>query len=135
MSFRDDLRSHAIKGLTSMSLAAVLFYEGDVNNGFLPKESFDEETRKEPKAFVTLNTLLEGNNAEEQRFQDGKLQTPKLITREGIEKMLSLYGSLYRVSLHNPVDTNIKLCALKRCSELNSSFIRSLNKLFISVDI
>lgn len=107
-------------------LPAVQFYEGDTNNSFLPEELFDEKTRKAPKADVTLNMLLDDDTAEKQRFLEGKLQTPGLITPEGVKKMLEIYEGFYQFCLQNPIDYNVNLCAMKRCSELDSPFIRSL---------
>ncbi len=107
-------------------LPAVQFYEGDPNNSFLSEEVFDEKTRKSTKAYVTLNTLLEDEKAEEQRFKEGKLQIPGLITPEGIRKILDVYKGFYQFCMQNPANYNAQLCAMKRCSEVKSPFIRAL---------
>ena len=112
--------------LLNRILPAVKFYEGDTDNTFLPEDLFDEKTRKAHKAYVTLNTLLEDDKAEEQRFKEGKLQIPGLITPEGIRKILDVYEGFYQFCLENPINHNVRLCAMKRSNEINSPFIRSL---------
>ena len=125
MDFKDEIKG-LLNGLTPEIFSAIQFYEGDTNNSFLPENMYTEETRKAPKAYVTLNTLLDTDAAEEQRFREGKRQIPELITVDGVKKILDLYGGFYDICLKNPIDINIKICAMKRCSELESPFVRTL---------
>lgn len=114
-----------IKNLTPEAFSALKFYEGDINNNYLPSNLFDEKTRKSSKAYITINTLMQDNSTEEKIFNEGKKLLPELITPEGIKKLLELYKNIYKSSYRISLDSNQIICAFKRNSEMNGSCIKS----------
>lgn len=125
MNKQNIVRLQSLKNLTPKAFSAFKFYEGDTDNDFLPSNLFDEKTRKESKAYITINTLMQDNSTEEKIFKEGKKLLPELITPEGVKKLLELYKTIYCFSNVIQDDTDQKLCAFKRCSELNGSCLNS----------
>lgn len=119
-------RPDGTDSLLAEILPAVRFYEGAAGNSFLPEGTFDEETRNAPKAYITINTLLGDDTTEKSRFMEGKRQVSGLITPEGIGKILELYKGFYRFCVRNPAASGLRLCAMKRCSEVEAPFIGAL---------
>ncbi len=72
-------------------ISAAKYYMG-VPDGKYFETSCIEEAKK---AYVTLNTIMGGDTAEMDRFNEGKKQTPELLTPYGVKKMVSLFTHLF----------------------------------------
>lgn len=76
-------------------ISAAKYYMGVPDGQYFKITDFDENVVKARKAYVTFNTLMGGETAEKDRFDEGKKQIPELITSLGIKKMINLFTHLY----------------------------------------
>lgn len=76
-------------------ISAAKYYMGVPDGKYFSAKDFDESVVKAKKAYVTLNTIMGGETAEMDRFNEGKKQIPELITPLGVEKMIHLFTHLY----------------------------------------
>ena len=71
-------------------ISAAKYYMGVPDGKYFKNGEFDESVVKAKKAYVTLNTLMGGETAEMDRFNEGKKQIPELLTPLGVKKMINL---------------------------------------------
>lgn len=76
-------------------ISAAKYYMGVPDGLYFEASDFDESVVTAKKAYVTLNTIMGGDTAEKDRFNEGKKQVPELITSLGIKKMINLFTHLY----------------------------------------
>lgn len=76
-------------------ISAAKYYMGVPDGKYFTAKCFDESVVNAKKAYVTLNTIMGGETAEMDRFNEGKKQIPGLITPLGVEKMIHLFTHLY----------------------------------------
>lgn len=76
-------------------ISAAKYYMGVPDEKYFKAKDFDESVVKAKKAYVTLNTIMGGQTAEMDRFNEGKRQIPELLTPLGVKKMLHLFTHLY----------------------------------------
>lgn len=76
-------------------VSAAKYYMGVPDGKYFEAKDFGESVVKAKKAYVTLNTIMGGETAEMDRFNEGKKQTPELLTPLGVKKMIHLFTHLY----------------------------------------
>lgn len=82
-------------------ISAAKYYMGVPDGLYFQEKDFDESVVKAKKAYVTLNTIMGGDTAERDRFNEGKKQIPEMITSLGIKKMINLFTHLYCFAGYN----------------------------------
>ncbi|MCI9178386.1 MAG: hypothetical protein HFJ28_07635 [Clostridia bacterium] len=81
--------------ISQQIISAAKYYMGAPDGQYFTKKDFPDEVVNAKKAYITLNTILGGETAEMDRFQEGKKQVPELFTPLGVEKMITLFMHLY----------------------------------------
>lgn len=76
-------------------ISAAKYYMGVPDGKYFEAKDFPKSVVEAKKAYVTLNTLMGGETAEMDRFNEGKKQTPELLTPLGVKKMIHLFTHLY----------------------------------------
>lgn len=76
-------------------ISAAKYYMGVPDGKYFETSCIEENAVKAKKAYVTLNTIMGGDTAEMDRFNEGKKQTPELLTPYGVKKMVSLFTHLF----------------------------------------
>ena len=99
-------------------ISAAKYYVGQPDELYFTSDEFDESVVKAKKAYITLNTLMGGETAEEDRFSEGKKQIPGLITEKGIKKMINLFTHLYLLGTGN---TSIPFETVRACRQTEIS--------------
>lgn len=85
----------ASKVVSKEIISAAKYYMGVPDGKYFEASQFEENAVKAKKAYVTLNTIMGGETAEKDRFNEGKKQTPELLTPYGVKKMLNLFTHLF----------------------------------------
>ena len=76
-------------------VSAAKYYMGVPDGKYFEASYIEENAVKAKKAYVTLNTIMGGDTAERDRFNEGKKQTPELLTPYGVKKMVNLFTHLF----------------------------------------
>ena len=76
-------------------ISAQKYYVGNPDGKFITDKDFDEETVKNGKAYITINTLMGNDDAEFMRFSEGKKQVPGLISELGLQKIADMITLLF----------------------------------------
>lgn len=113
-------------GLTPKIISAAQYYQGKPDGQYFSSTDFPKEVVYATKSYITLNTLMGSDNAEKERFLEGKRHIPGIITSKGIQKIMELYNDLFLFGLNNPAEGIETLRACKRISEVNSGTVSSL---------
>ena len=111
--------------------SALLWYMGSPNEMF--SWGLGDAVSNAKKIYVTINSLLGTDKAEEDRFYEGKKQVPELITSKGIQKIFELISIIYFFRDGEDIEVP-KLTRLARQSEMTegkevSTALRSATKL------
>ena len=85
----------ASKLVSEEIISAAKYYMGVPDGKYFEAAYIEEEAVKAKKAYVTLNTIMGGDTAEMDRFNEGKKQTPELLTPYGVKKMVTLFTHLF----------------------------------------
>ena len=85
----------ASKLVSEEIISAAKYYMGVPDGNYFEAAYIEEEAVKAKKAYVTLNTIMGGDTAEMDRFNEGKKQTPELLTPYGVKKMVTLFTHLF----------------------------------------
>lgn len=83
------------KEVSEEIISAAKYYTGTPDGKFIKEYQFEQAAVKASKAYVTLNTLMGGETAEMDRFNEGKKQTPELLVPYGVRKMVNLFTLLF----------------------------------------
>lgn len=103
-------------GIVSQNMiSAAQYYMGVPDGKYFEAGKFDESVVKAKKAYVTLNTLMGGETAEQDRFNEGKKQVPEMLTLEGVKKMIHLFTYLY--CLASGSDESVYLKTVRACRQ------------------
>lgn len=121
---------------TQEMVSAAKYYMGVPDGKYFEAKDFDESVVNAKKAYVTLNTIMGGETAEKDRFNEGKKQTPELLTPLGVEKMIHLFTHLYCFasgSSNQVIGETVRACRQSEISEGESvvSALTSTTKLSI----
>ena len=81
--------------ISEQIISAAKYYMGVPDGKYFQSTDFPESVTKAKKAYITLNTVMGGETAEEDRFKEGKKQRPELFTPVGVKKMITLFTHLY----------------------------------------
>lgn len=100
--------------------SAAKYYMGAPDGRYFKEKDFDESVVKAKKAYVTLNTIMGGETAEMDRFNEGKKQVPELLTPLGVKKMINLFIHLYCFGSENNTDINFETVRACRQSEVSA---------------
>ncbi len=76
-------------------ISAAKYYIGTPDGKYFEASHFEENVVRSKKAYVTFNTIMGGDTAEQDRFNEGKKQIPELLTPFGVKKMVSLFTHLF----------------------------------------
>lgn len=98
----EDALRIAAKEVSEQIKSAAKYYMGKPDGKMFTTAEFGDEVANAKKAYVTLNCLMGGETAEEDRFKEGKKQVPGLITPEGIKKIIDLFTLLYCFGENTP---------------------------------
>lgn len=101
MNEQNNITTGATNAISNEFFGAALYYVGAHDGTFLALQDFPEDVVKAKKAYVTLNTIMGGATSEQDRFHEGKKQTPGLLTPLGVKKMVSLYTSMFSHAVAN----------------------------------
>ena len=111
------------------AISAAKYYMGVPDGRYFKKEDFDESVVNAKKAYITLNTLMGGETAERDRFDEGKKQIPELITSLGIKTIINLFIHLYYLGKVNPT---ISFETVRACRQSEIAAGESTNMALIS---
>lgn len=100
-------------------ISAAKYYMGVPNEEYFEAGQIEENAVKAKKAYITLNTIMGGDTAEMDRFQEGKKQTPELLTPYGVKKMICLFTHLYCFASEN--SDEIKYETVRACRQTEIS--------------
>lgn len=123
---KEKIKSVNVVGLTAKIISAAKYYQGKPDGKYFTSKDFPDEVVQAPKAYITINTLMEGDTSEEERFREGKKHIPGIITPKGIEKIIELHKDLFWFGLNNPAEWIETTRACKRTSEVSSGVVSSL---------
>jgi hypothetical protein len=76
-------------------ISAQKYYVGNPDGKFITLKDFDDATVNAGKAYETINTLMGNDNAELMRFDEGKKQTPGLISAVGLNRIADMLVLLF----------------------------------------
>lgn len=99
-------------------VSAAKYYIGVPDEKYFKTGEFDESVVKAKKAYITLNTIMGGQTAELDRFQEGKKQIPEFFTMAGVRKMLYLFTHLYCLGSGNDEEVNFETVRACRQTEI-----------------
>lgn len=99
-------------------VSAAKYYIGVPDGKYFKTGEFEESVVKAKKAYITLNTIMGGETAEIDRFQEGKKQTPELFTIAGVRKMIHLFTHLYCLGSGNEGGIEFETVRACRQSEM-----------------
>lgn len=106
-------------------ISAAKYYMGVPDGKYFTAKDFDDSVVNAKKAYVTLNTLMGGETAERDRFNEGKKQVPGLLTPLGVKKMINLFTHLYCFASGDdvtaPVLDTVRACRQTEISEGHST--------------
>lgn len=105
----------AAKVASQEVISAAKYYMGVPDGKYFTEKEFDESVVKAKKAYVTLNTIMGGNTAEMDRFNEGKKQVPELLTPLGVKKMINLFTHLCCLGSEN--NKNISFQTVRACRQ------------------
>lgn len=108
------LRTSA-KMVSRKIISAAQYYIGVPDGEFFTEKDFEESVVKAKKAYVTLNTIMGGETAEKDRFDEGKKQVPGLLTPLGVRKMVHLYTYLYCYG--SGINRTTELATVRACRQ------------------
>lgn len=100
-------------------VSAAKYYMGMPDGKYFEAAYIEENAVKAKKAYVTLNTIMGGDTAEMDRFNEGKKQTPELLTPYGIRKMVTLFTHLFCFASENK--ESIKYETVRACRQTEVS--------------
>lgn len=100
-------------------ISAAKYYTGVPDGKYFEEKDFDQSVVNAKKAYITLNTIMGGETAELDRFNEGKKQTPELLTPLGVEKMINLYTHLYCFGSGNDKGLSFETVRACRQSEIS----------------
>lgn len=105
--------------VTQEMISAAKYYMGMPDGKYFEAKDFDESVVNAKKAYVTLNTIMGGETAERDRFNEGKKQTPELLTPLGVEKMIHLFTHLYCFASgsNSTIGETVRACRQSEISE------------------
>ncbi len=111
----EDALRETRKVVYEQIISAAKYYMGKPDGKYFEASKFDENVVKAKKAYVTLNTLMGGETSERDRFNEGKKQTPELLTPYGVKKMINLFSHLFLfASMDN---SNIDYQTIRACRQ------------------
>ena len=76
-------------------ISAEKYYTGKPDGKFFTSAEFGDDVVNAKKAYITINTLMGGETAELNRFNEGKKQVPGLITPLGLTKIVDMVVLLF----------------------------------------
>ncbi len=100
-------------------ISAAKYYIGTPDGKYFEAGQFHKNVVKAKKAYVTLNTIMGGNTAEQDRFNEGKKQIPELLTPLGVKKMVSLFIHLFYFASEG--SSNIDYETVRACRQTEVS--------------
>ncbi len=91
----EDLFEKLKDEIMQETISAAKYYMGVPDRLYFQEKDFDESVVNAKKAYITINTIMGGDTAEEDRFKEGKKQVYELMTPLGIKKIVKLITYLY----------------------------------------
>lgn len=105
--------------VSNQIISAAKYYMGLPDGNYFKSGDFDESVVNAKKAYITLNTIMGGDTAEEDRFNEGKKQIPELLTPLGVKKMINLFTLLYCFASGNDEKSSFETVRACRQSEIS----------------
>jgi len=119
-------------------ISAAKYYMGVPDGKYFEAKDFDSSVVNAKKAYVTLNTIMGGETAEEDRFNEGKKQVPGLLTPLGVKKMINLFTLLYCFASGDDVTDHlletVRACRQTEISEGHSTVEALSSTTKLSID-
>lgn len=112
---------NALREIESQIVSAALYYTGTPDYNFFTVKDWPNQICSAKKAYVTLNTIMGYENAEYDRFVEGKKQIPEFFNPSGIKKIIELLVLLYAHAVENRGSAakfqTIKMCRQSEVTE------------------
>lgn len=115
----EDVSRKIEKIVSQEIISAAKYYMGVPDGKYFEEKDFEESVVKAKKAYITLNTIMGGETAEMDRFNEGKKQTPELLTPLGVKKMIHLFTYLYYFGSGSNTAINYETVRACRQSEIS----------------